>query len=192
MAVSQRTRFEVLKRDNHTCRYCGASAPDVVLTVDHVVPVTLGGSDDPSNLVAACRDCNFGKGSSSPDDSLVQQVGEDDIRWAAAIKRAAEAMLAERKSELEAYRWFLDEWTSWDKEGDHLPDGWRKSLAHWLGAGLPREVLLDCLSIAIANRNVSHDAVFAYMGGVARKRIEMLHESARALLDNEEAATDGP
>lgn len=54
MAVSKRTRYEVLRRDNHTCRYCGGSAPDVRLTVDHVLPVTLGGSDDPSNLVAAC------------------------------------------------------------------------------------------------------------------------------------------
>lgn len=39
MAVSKRTRFEVLRRDDHTCRYCGQSAPDVKLTVDHVLPV---------------------------------------------------------------------------------------------------------------------------------------------------------
>lgn len=34
MAVSKRTRYEVLRRDNHACRYCGASAPEVKLTVD--------------------------------------------------------------------------------------------------------------------------------------------------------------
>ena len=34
MAVSQCTRFEVLRRDAHTCRYCGSSAPDVKLTVE--------------------------------------------------------------------------------------------------------------------------------------------------------------
>ena len=28
MAVSKRLRYEILRRDNHTCRYCGASAPD--------------------------------------------------------------------------------------------------------------------------------------------------------------------
>ena len=39
MAVSKRTRYEVLRRDNHACRYCGASAPDAKLTVDHVLPV---------------------------------------------------------------------------------------------------------------------------------------------------------
>src|SRR5690349_2887498 len=90
MAVSKRTRYEVLRRDNHACCYCGQMAPDVKLTVDHVVPVSLGGSDKPDNLVAACKDCNAGKASTSPTEELVAQVGEDDIRWAAAIQRAAE------------------------------------------------------------------------------------------------------
>lgn len=34
MAVSKRTRFEVLRRDGHRCRYCGAGAEDAALTVD--------------------------------------------------------------------------------------------------------------------------------------------------------------
>lgn len=59
MAVSKRTRFEVLRRDNHTCRYCGQAAPDVKLTVDHVTPVALGGTDDPANLVTACAECGL-------------------------------------------------------------------------------------------------------------------------------------
>jgi 5-methylcytosine-specific restriction endonuclease McrA len=29
--VSRRLRLEVLRRDGHTCRYCGAQAPDVKL-----------------------------------------------------------------------------------------------------------------------------------------------------------------
>ena len=58
MAITKRTRYEVLKRDNHACRYCGAVAPDVKLQVDHVIPVALGGTDNPDNLVAACVACN--------------------------------------------------------------------------------------------------------------------------------------
>jgi hypothetical protein len=54
-------RFEVLRRDGFTCRYCGRKAPMVRLQVDHVVPWSLGGSDDLSNLVAACSECNVGK-----------------------------------------------------------------------------------------------------------------------------------
>lgn len=36
MAVSKRLRYEILRRDNHTCRYCGGAAPDVVLTEDAI------------------------------------------------------------------------------------------------------------------------------------------------------------
>lgn len=190
MAVTKRTRYEVLRRDNHACRYCGGMAPDVKLTVDHVTPVALGGTDDPSNLVAACRDCNAGKASTAPDAEMVAQVGEDDMRWAAAIKRAAEVMTEDVHREATRHNWFLSNWDTWDKDRYHLPNGWAKSLDHWLGAGLPKPILLDCLAIALGNRSVRHDAVFAYMGGIARKRIEELHAAAKALLDSEEA-TDG-
>lgn len=61
MAVGVRIRFEVFKRDAFTCRYCGRQTPDVVLEVDHIVPVCEGGSDDPMNLATSCWDCNRGK-----------------------------------------------------------------------------------------------------------------------------------
>ena len=96
MAVSKRLRFEVLRRDNHACRYCGGSAPDVTLTVDHVVPVALGGSDDPSNLVAACRDCNSGKSSVPPDAVLVSDVSQDALRWARAMEQVTVIRQSER------------------------------------------------------------------------------------------------
>lgn len=185
MAVSKRTRYEVLKRDNHTCRYCGATAPDAKLTVDHVLPTSLGGSDAPDNLVAACRDCNAGKGSANPDDALVTQVGEDDMRWAAAIKRASAAMLEEREREAATYAWFLDAWRSWDSALNSLPVDWKHSVDHWIGGGLPKEVLLDCMELALANRTIVQTQVFAYMGGIARKRIQTLHEAARAILEEE-------
>lgn len=54
-------RFEVLRRDGFTCRYCGRKAPLVRLQIDHVTPWSLGGSDEPSNLVTACSECNAGK-----------------------------------------------------------------------------------------------------------------------------------
>lgn len=41
--LSKGIRFEVFKRDNFTCQYCGAKAPDVILEVDHINPVKLGG-----------------------------------------------------------------------------------------------------------------------------------------------------
>lgn len=55
-------RFDVLEEHDFACFYCGKSAPEAILQVDHVQPRADGGTDNPANLVAACRDCNLGKG----------------------------------------------------------------------------------------------------------------------------------
>lgn len=54
-------RWFVLERDNFTCQYCGQSAPNVALEVDHIVPVAEGGEDSPDNLKTSCYSCNRGK-----------------------------------------------------------------------------------------------------------------------------------
>jgi CRISPR/Cas system Type II protein with McrA/HNH and RuvC-like nuclease domain len=59
--VSQKTRFDVFKRDGFTCQYCGCKSPEVILEVDHVTPVSKGGTNDFDNLITSCRKCNRGK-----------------------------------------------------------------------------------------------------------------------------------
>lgn len=59
--LSKRLRFEVFKRDGFRCTYCGATPAQSILHVDHVEPVSKGGTDEPCNLVTACADCNGGK-----------------------------------------------------------------------------------------------------------------------------------
>lgn len=54
-------RFQVLKRDNNTCVYCGSKPPNAVLEVDHVIPRSMGGTDNMENLVTSCFNCNRGK-----------------------------------------------------------------------------------------------------------------------------------
>lgn len=58
------TKRNVLRRDNHTCQYCGARKP--VMTTDHVIPKALGGTDTWENLVCACPECNARKGNRTP------------------------------------------------------------------------------------------------------------------------------
>lgn len=70
--LSKKVRFSVFKRDSFACRYCGATAPNIQLHIDHVVPVADGGGDDFDNLVTACAACNFGKGARNlADDELI-------------------------------------------------------------------------------------------------------------------------
>ena len=61
MLVSAQTRFAVFDRDNFTCQYCGRRAPSVTLELDHIHPVSKGGSNDFLNLTTSCLDCNRGK-----------------------------------------------------------------------------------------------------------------------------------
>lgn len=95
MAVSKRLRYEVLRRDNHACRYCGAAAPDAKLHVDHVIPQSLGGPDHPTNLVTACTDCNAGKTSSMPGAATVADVDQDAFRQAVAGRKTQARELSE-------------------------------------------------------------------------------------------------
>ena len=58
-------RCKILGRDKWTCQYCGAPAEHV----DHIIPRSKGGSDDASNLVAACARCNLSKGARTPQEA---------------------------------------------------------------------------------------------------------------------------
>jgi len=59
----QELRFQVLKRDNFRCRYCGRDVNDgIKLHVDHIKPVAKGGKTEMDNLITSCEDCNMGKG----------------------------------------------------------------------------------------------------------------------------------
>jgi hypothetical protein len=82
-ALSKKIRFEVLKRDKFTCKWCGKSAvqDDVVLEIDHIIPVKEGGDNHMLNLVTSCFDCNRGKGANKIDDNKVvaQQKKQLDL-----------------------------------------------------------------------------------------------------------------
>jgi len=89
-SLSKRVRFEVFKRDSFKCQYCGAAAPEVLLQVDHIQPVTAGGSNEITNLVTACGSCNSGKSDRSLSDKTV-----------VAKQRAQLEELQERREQLE-------------------------------------------------------------------------------------------
>lgn len=63
----QKYRPEVLARDGHACRYCGAVKN---LVLDHLIPVVKGGDDSIDNLITACKACNSRKAGRS-----IQEAG---------------------------------------------------------------------------------------------------------------------
>ena len=52
-------RAKLIERDGPLCRWCGA---DTELTIDHVVPLARGGTNEPENLQLLCSECNQLKG----------------------------------------------------------------------------------------------------------------------------------
>jgi hypothetical protein len=94
-AISKTIRFEVFKRDSFTCQYCGKAAPDALLVIDHIKPVSKGGDNNIVNLVTSCDACNSGKS-----DRLLSENSEVEKQ-----RRQLES-LNERRQQLEMImRW---------------------------------------------------------------------------------------
>ena len=72
----KRTRAFILERDAHTCAYCGGDAD----TVDHITPHSLGGGNEPGNLIASCRRCNSAKA-----DRINTRLNWTNPRWGVVI-----------------------------------------------------------------------------------------------------------
>ena len=59
----------LFKRDAWLCLYCGESFTRRELSRDHVRPLSLGGTDEWSNVVTACKRCNNQKAGQMPEDA---------------------------------------------------------------------------------------------------------------------------
>lgn len=55
-------RIRILERDGYTCHICSAVVTSKTAHIDHLVPRSLGGTDDPSNLATSCASCNLRRG----------------------------------------------------------------------------------------------------------------------------------
>ena len=62
-------RHTVLARDEHRCQYCGRRLPVSQLSLDHVIPRSLGGETTWDNVVCACLGCNVKKGGRTPNEA---------------------------------------------------------------------------------------------------------------------------
>lgn len=62
-----RYNAKLFMRDRHMCAYCAQVYPYSNLTRDHIVPLSKGGKDTWTNVVAACCSCNHRKGARTPE-----------------------------------------------------------------------------------------------------------------------------
>lgn len=191
MAVSKRLRYEVMRRDNFTCRYCGKKAGETELTIDHVVPVALGGDDQPTNLVTACAGCNAGKSASSPDQPLVENVSDDALRWSKAMERAA-AVQGGQRDKVQAFVKAVDaEWCDWKSaagEGESLPRpaNWESSLENFYRSGLTVEDVAPLIKVTMTRTGLYNNKLWRYFCGCCWNLIRERQAIAEGLLAAED------
>lgn len=62
--MTKKLREHIKERDNYTCCNCGNSThaePNLLLEIDHIIPVSKGGRTEESNLQTLCWKCNRAK-----------------------------------------------------------------------------------------------------------------------------------
>ncbi len=59
--IPSSVRKYVFERDNYCCQSCGKTNEETQLTIDHIIPLAKGGSNDLSNLQTLCFKCNRAK-----------------------------------------------------------------------------------------------------------------------------------
>lgn len=102
-AIGKQMRFEIFKRDGFKCQYCGRSAPDVLLEIDHIIPVAEGGDNSSMNLVTSCQDCNRGKGKRKLSDKATISKQKAELENLNQRREQLE-MMAEWRKELRAFK----------------------------------------------------------------------------------------
>lgn len=184
MAVTKRTRFEVLRRDGFRCYYCGVRGNETTgdgLTIDHVVPKSLGGTDEPTNLVAACGDCNSGKSSVPADAEMVASVDRAASDYNAARMLAMQALEADLNDQVNYVSAVLELWDEVMPSYAH-PTGDIYSLAEdWHRRGVPLLLVRKALRIAWAGP-AGRAQKARYAGGVVNNLLAEAEDRTRALM----------
>lgn len=150
--LSNKIRFEVFKRDSFTCQYCGTSAPDVVLEIDHIEPVSKGGDNDITNLITSCKRCNSGKSDRKLSDNSVIKKRKIQLDELQERQEQLSMMLDWQKSlvnldeqEVDAANELFSLLTAGISFTDHGRDTMKKTIKKF---GLPET--LECIRISIS------------------------------------------
>jgi len=67
-------RRNIFARDKNRCQYCGQRQPTSELSLDHVIPRSMGGKTVWENIVCACAECNVKKGGRTPKQAGIMLI----------------------------------------------------------------------------------------------------------------------
>lgn len=160
--IPQSIRFEVFKRDLFTCQYCGLKAPDIILEIDHIIPVSKGGDNSIENLVTACRQCNGGKSNkklselSEVEKSRRQleelQEKKNMVDMIVQWKQGLSSTLDYQVSEIERIFYY-----ECSVEGEIFSDDYKQSLRKYIRK-FGFDIMLDATFITVETYVTSNDS----------------------------------
>jgi hypothetical protein len=81
------SRRLLFARDKHVCGYCGGLFSDLLLEMEHIVPVAQGGRTNWMNIITSCTDCNDYKGNRTPEQA------DMPLRYLPYVPNRAEGLL---------------------------------------------------------------------------------------------------
>lgn len=191
MSVNPKLRFEIFKRDEFICQYCGRKTPRVVLELDHIIPRSKGGTDDEDNLTTSCWECNRGKGA----ELLSTVLKDEDIHDKTVL-------LLEREIQLQEYnnvRKQVKEREDMDMQ--KIEDHFENQFGYVSQNAFPKNIvglalkkfsyidIIEWIDYAIIRiqtnerqRDCSYsDAVGKYLGGILRNKINENRNSMDAV-----------
>jgi len=171
-AISTKRRFDIFKRDNFTCQYCGSTPPSVVLEVDHIVPVARGGKNDTDNLVSACFNCNRGKAANSL-QSVPQSLADkaEAVKEAEAQLKGFYKILKKKKDRLEEEAWQVAEIMDPGCSEKGFKIAWRKSILMFLQK-LDFYEVMESMDLAKEKKPQGTYSTFMYFCGICWRKIK--------------------
>lgn len=171
-AISTRLRFDIFKRDNFTCQYCGSHPPKVILHIDHVIPVKEDGGNDETNLVTACSECNGGKA------AIPLKVVPLSLRKKAALIRERELQLQgytsiclQQRARMEEDTWRVADIFMEIYKKDSIRRDWFASISNFVKQ-LGLVETLEAMDIAVAFNARDENQRFRYFCGVCWRKIK--------------------
>lgn len=171
-AISKRVRFEIFKRDEFTCQYCGQTPPKVILHIDHVIAVANGGTNDQDNLVTSCEPCNLGKGARSL--KSVPESLADKARIVAEREEQLlgyQAILEAKRERLDDEKWRVAEILEPGSPEKGMSRQWLASIKQFIDKLGVHEVM-EAAEIARANKYWGGNTMFRYFCGICWRKIK--------------------
>lgn len=100
--IRGKKRQQVFAQDGYRCAYCLLdlkSQPSIISTIDHVIPLRDGGTNDITNLLACCFFCNSARGARAIHEFAGRETIVRLVRDNARVARTIVALMTDARQE---------------------------------------------------------------------------------------------